>query len=747
METRADMAAFLSTQLDFIFFFYGLAFLLLGAVCIAIARARRHEASWAMLGAFGFVHGAGEWLDLLALIIGDNTVFAIARTTLMTGSFVLLAEAARLAALQLELKVPGRWVYAPLLALVAIAGVLGGLSAANATARYAIGFTGASGIAAVFALHARKYSGAERRWAVSASIAFALYAVAAGLIVPAATFWPASVLNHGWFAATTGVPIQLVRGLLACWLAFSIWAIWGQKLIVDVASPRYTRYLQKQFVWTLVAMSAILVSGWVLTEYLGGIFKRNIENEARGDIDLIASRLTGETATIEAMANALAHSRSMRALLKGAGEAADRVNAVLTSDVEASGAKRGFVLDKSGSVVAASDGAVLAGAPNYASTRYFQSSLAGQAGNDFVVDRANRTTDYFASQPVRDQDGKVIGVVVLQKSLDRFEADLRQFDRLYFLVDPHGIVAVTNRPELMFRTLWPLPRETLQTLVGQFGTLNDRPLADREIVDGTWMTIGGDRDFLRRRAVGGGGWSIVMLMVPRGIFASRVLGIIITLMMATVTLVYLVGRERWVHDGIQLAKRRELEELARALDQRATTDTLTGLFNRSKFDHELARELARAQRHHTPLSLIIYDVDRFKSVNDTYGHQVGDKVLVQLSRLAAEHIRKSDILARWGGEEFVILVPEATGAMAARLAENLRDAIREFAFETGAPVTCSFGIAQLQRGDGAATLMSRADVALYRAKINGRDRVELAPYVDADRADQEPARPDLISAA
>jgi diguanylate cyclase (GGDEF)-like protein len=277
--------------------------------------------------------------------------------------------------------------------------------------------------------------------------------------------------------------------------------------------------------------------------------------------------------------------------------------------------------------------------------------------------------------------------------------------------------------------------------------LNGRPFADREIVDGTWMTINGDRDFLRRRAVGGGGWSLVMLMVPRGIFASRVLGIIITLMMATVTLVYLVGRERWVHDGVQLARRRELEELARTLDQQATTDPLTGLFNRSKFDHEFARELARAQRHGSALSLIIYDVDRFKNVNDTYGHQAGDKVLIELSRLVAGNIRKSDILARWGGEEFMILVPEATGAMAVRLAENLRDAIREFAFATGAAVTCSFGIAQFQSGDGPATLVSRADVALYRAKINGRDRVELAPHFDTGRAGHDLAKPDLISAA
>jgi diguanylate cyclase (GGDEF)-like protein len=275
--------------------------------------------------------------------------------------------------------------------------------------------------------------------------------------------------------------------------------------------------------------------------------------------------------------------------------------------------------------------------------------------------------------------------------------------------------------------------------------VNRRPVLDREATDATWMNVDGERDYVRRRFAAHTDWSIVMLMVPRGIFASRVLGIIITLMMAIVTMVYLVGRERWVHDGVQLARRRELEELARNLDLRATTDPLTGLFNRSKIDHQLTREMARSQRYHVPLSLILYDIDPFKSVNDTYGHQAGDRVLVQLSRLVGEHIRKSDILARWGGEEFMILVPEATGAMAVRLAENLRDAVREFAFETA--VTCSFGVAQFRNEDDMETFIARADGALYQAKINGRDRVELASPPDAEKADPTSVKSGLMSAA
>ncbi|MEI9926321.1 MAG: hypothetical protein WDN50_25790 [Bradyrhizobium sp.] len=84
-----------------------------------------------------------------------------------------------------------------------------------------------------------------------------------------------------------------MRGLLACWIAFSIWAIWGQQLTLEVASERYTAYLRRQFTWTLVAMAAILIFGWVFTEFLGGIYKKNLQEEARGDIDLLASHLSG----------------------------------------------------------------------------------------------------------------------------------------------------------------------------------------------------------------------------------------------------------------------------------------------------------------------------------------------------------------------------------------------------------------------------------------------------------------------
>jgi hypothetical protein len=143
---RDNMAAFLSNQLDFIFFFYGLAFILLGVTCFAITKNRDRGESWAVLGWFAVAHGAGEWLDLTALIIGDTLAFGVARTALMTGSFVLLMEFARLEAIRFGVRLPGRWVYVPSVLAVALAGVAGGLDVAGVFACYTVGFVGATAV-------------------------------------------------------------------------------------------------------------------------------------------------------------------------------------------------------------------------------------------------------------------------------------------------------------------------------------------------------------------------------------------------------------------------------------------------------------------------------------------------------------------------------------------------------------------------------------------------------------------------
>lgn len=172
-----------------------------------------------------------------------------------------------------------------------------------------------------------------------------------------------------------------------------------------------------------------------------------------------------------------------------------------------------------------------------------------------------------------------------------------------------------------------------------------------------------------------------------------------------------------------VTERRRIEEHLRVL---ATTDSLTGIANRQEFSRRLEEEIGRARRYGTPFSLIMYDVDHFKLVNDSHGHLVGDEVLRTVVRRVTEEIRSVDVAARWGGEEFMVLLPETTLSSALVAAEKVRQAIARHPFDEVGPVSASFGVAEFARGENSDALLMRVDEALYRAKDLGRNRVESA---------------------
>jgi diguanylate cyclase (GGDEF)-like protein len=161
------------------------------------------------------------------------------------------------------------------------------------------------------------------------------------------------------------------------------------------------------------------------------------------------------------------------------------------------------------------------------------------------------------------------------------------------------------------------------------------------------------------------------------------------------------------------------------LVNQSTTDALTRIANRTHFNLLYEHSLYIAKREKTPLSLIFFDIDHFKAVNDTYGHLVGDDVLRHLANLAKNSLRKSDIVARWGGEEFIIVLPNTSLTAASHLAQELRKTIESEEFAVVEHLTCSFGVAQLQENEDAKKLLLRIDELLYSAKENGRNRVEI----------------------
>lgn len=159
------------------------------------------------------------------------------------------------------------------------------------------------------------------------------------------------------------------------------------------------------------------------------------------------------------------------------------------------------------------------------------------------------------------------------------------------------------------------------------------------------------------------------------------------------------------------------------LNELATQDVLTGVANRFQFDKALAHSISLAQRYERGLSILLLDIDHFKTVNDVYGHLVGDDVLKKFTQILINGTRKSDIVARWGGEEFVILLPDTEFTSAITLAEILRLKISEGDFYPVDRVTCSIGITRWNEGETPDQLLKRVDKKLYAAKEGGRNRV------------------------
>ncbi|MDF0534432.1 GGDEF domain-containing protein [Shewanella sp. A32] len=163
----------------------------------------------------------------------------------------------------------------------------------------------------------------------------------------------------------------------------------------------------------------------------------------------------------------------------------------------------------------------------------------------------------------------------------------------------------------------------------------------------------------------------------------------------------------------------------RTLAHSASSDGLTALWNRAKIAELYECETTLIRQHHYPMSLIMLDIDHFKTVNDTHGHAVGDSVLVSFANLLLNNVRHQDHVGRIGGEEFVILLPHTDIAQATTVAALLQEKINHFDFSEVGNKTASFGLTQYRHGESLSELLSRADKALYLAKDNGRNRIEV----------------------
>ncbi|MGI5849879.1 MAG: GGDEF domain-containing protein [Christensenellales bacterium] len=161
------------------------------------------------------------------------------------------------------------------------------------------------------------------------------------------------------------------------------------------------------------------------------------------------------------------------------------------------------------------------------------------------------------------------------------------------------------------------------------------------------------------------------------------------------------------------------------------TDPLTQVGNRIRLEDEAEKWLEFCSRHHLPLSLVLVDVDNMKQINDQYGHLAGDVILYEMAQIMYTQLRKNDVCARWGGDEFILLLPYTNLDEAKSLTERIREAISKYKFNINIDTTCSFGIVSMKEGLNLGQLIKQADALMYMAKKSGKDNIEINAQVQS----------------
>lgn len=504
------MYEFLRGQTDFIYLISCLSCLILAAVCFTAGKGGGGSLSWGWLGVFGLTRGVHQWLGLLTYSLGDGPILQALRVCALAASFLFLAEFGRTGIIAHRGRGPGRWIYLPLLAL-AVAGGVAGPAGLEASSGYALG--AAAGILVAGAFVAASLGGKSRRMAAGGAAA-GLYVAVTGLVVPGGTFFPATVINQDAFLHRLGFPVQLLEAVLILGLAVFIWTCL-QRCTRGETGRHKIDSRSKHTALSVVVFLAILAFGWGITQYWGERAVKILREDGRNQISALSNLIAGELSKADYAAAALSGSPWIaRALISGESADIDLANSVLDRFKESHHASVCYLIDASGRTVASSN----RGSPDsfvgqfYGFRPYFRDAVEGTAGRYFALGVTSRERGYYASSPVRDSVGNIIGAVAVKNNIGRLEAGMMQYPYCFF-IDPNGVIFLSSRPEMLFKGLWPLDKGTREILKAsnQFGDVPFEAVLPAKVEDGSFFDYQGKRFLMNQRYTGPGQWSIVIM--------------------------------------------------------------------------------------------------------------------------------------------------------------------------------------------------------------------------------------------
>lgn len=531
-----------NNQMDYILFFYGLAFIMLAVICLALIQQKNELLPWKWLGAFGGLHGFQEWISMISVGYAGNTPVGDLRVVMSAVSFVLLFEFGLRSFAAPEK--PRRFFYIPLIMATALGG-LKGIEGIDAASRYAFGLTG--GLLAARAMYrASGQTGLTGRyWLLSSSIFLGLYAVVAGFVVHTAAFWPAAVINGAAFYRLTGIPVQLIKGVLAICLAFSVW-VYSQPAASDDDEHLETSHRRRNVMMPAVFFIGIIIAGWFFTQFAGNQAMVQEHRDSSIYISALANHFNDDLGNTEQAASGIAYEQAVRdTLVSGTPAERERALAALKQyirilDTEVSGA---FLFDKKGGLVLSTEAESPAGfypKKTLIAATHFNKAVDGAFSSFYLFDETTKKNFHIVYYPVRDTDDAVIGVVVIKKNMNDIETGIRKYDYC-FLVDPHGVIFLSSRSDFLHRSLWPISQEEQEQLAasGQFGPGPFVPLMQQRIRgnDDRLLSLDGQKLLATQRSLGRENWSLVMFSSTGHITAYRLFSIFTTLVFFSMAVV------------------------------------------------------------------------------------------------------------------------------------------------------------------------------------------------------------------
>lgn len=376
-----------------------------------------------------------------------------------------------------------------------------------------------------------------------------------------------------------------------------------------------------------------------------------------------------------------------------------------------------FVSSRSGTYYHA-DGVLKVMSPQDPHDIWYYAFVDSEKAYDLDVD-TNQASDnrltIFVNYRVEDSAGELLGVAgvgITMESFAQFLAEKQEkYDRFIYLADMDGIIQAHSEPEQVELSSM-FDREGLGSIAASILRIRDTPIDSRySSPTGTVLVTS--------RYMPEFDWFIIVEQEEYGMLSTPRRNLIRTLIVGLVTSIIILAASLFTVHYFQKRLRRM-----------ATTDELTGLTNRREFEVRLARCMYRLERYDAPVSIVLIDIDRFKDINDTAGHLMGDRVIKEITVAMELTIRETDVLARWGGDEFILLT-ESGLEPALRTAERIRSEVSQSGIDAKLHlqqrITLSCGVTEFARGDTIEDVVRRADEALYESKSGGRDTVTGRP--------------------